>query len=316
MGTVVTTIILILVILGVVGWLFYRKFKNKKEQEEKDKQERDKKEQEKIAEEEESKRREEKSKKEPCCKSLEWFSSKDGLKAFDDYCGAQNYIYEDSEIGKALKESTCRWLVRNKTVKEWDSFYNKIPNSGPFSSNVYDYYVCEIDLGESVSYEKMPFYYFGCLAEAIVRKNNEINETEMAIIIDGLEKISKPFWVDEQGKRVSIELFTKEFILSVNKNPILNYSLNIKCLDLGNKLTGEDEEKVKLFAIILDYLYIYMLNNNSKQNEINLDFLKFIFDNDTYFDEFGIVKKEKIFLNDCFNLTKDDFFKKRIENCD
>ena len=255
-------------------------FVNSKIEEEKQRQEEKRKEEEKRREEEKQRQEEEKRKREeanrfnPDGKSLEWFSSEDGLKT---YCERISLISSSS-------------VEKEKKYPDYD-----------------------FDLVVKVIYEesKLPCIYFKKLVDSIsVQALSYVGTTNL--VINALSILAKPFYVDEDGEPQAITpAYTPEEITSVEKNPILNFVANFKCFELKDDEQGSWEDKYELWSSIIVWLGVYA---QSDKNIIANN--PWIFSNDTYFNDLGVIKKIKAFCKKASELaTNKKYFENLLNEC-
>ena len=260
-------------------------FVNSKIEEEKQRQEEKRKEEEKRREEEKQRQEEEKRKREvanrfnPDGKSLEWFSSEDGLKTYCEYIKAQNYILEEN--------------IKKEKEKKYPDY--------------------DFDLVVKVVYKesKLPCIYFKKLVDSIsVQALSYVGTTNL--VINALSILAKPFYVDEDGEPQAITpAYTPEEITSVEKNPILNFVTNFKCFELKDDEQGSWKDKYELWSSIIVWLGVYA---QSDKNIIANN--PWIFSNDTYFNDLGVIKKVKAFCKKASELaTNKKYFENLLNEC-
>ena len=238
----------------------------------------EKRKQEEQRKEEERKKREEANRFNPNGKSLEWFSSEDGIKTYGEYVKAQNYILEES-------------IKKEKETKYPD----------------YD-----LDIVIKVMHKdaKLPHMFFKSLVNNIdVQALAYVGPTEFLIKVLSIQ--AKPFAIDEDGEPQAISpVYTPEEIVSVNKNPVLNFVTNFKCFELKDDEKGSWKDKYSLWADII----IWLATSTNKEIITNNPW---IFSKETYFNDLGTVKKPKSFYKKCAELsTYKAYFEDKLNECE
>lgn len=232
--------------------------------------------------EEEKRRQEEATRFNPKDKSLEWFGSEDGIQTFHEYIVAQNYLLE--ETIKKEHEATGSGLSLETFISL--SYYRA----------------------------KLPSAYFRNLVDAIDAPVLEyVGPTKL--VVSYLSMQAKPFYIDDDGEPQSIvpEL-TPEEIVSVQKNPVLNYAKNFNCFELADDVQGSFDDKWDLWAHILEWLCLQGSNKDIiAQNP-------WIFSKEVYFNELGTIRKQKGFYKKCIELAADEeskaFFEEQYNECE
>lgn len=242
-----------------------------KQEEEKRRQE-----EEKRKQEEEKRRQEEANRFNPDGKSLQWFSSEDGMKAFNEYITAQNYILEET------------------IKKEHESKYSEYS---------FDVFVSVVHKDA-----KMPSVYFKKLADAIdVQALKYVGPSNL--LANVLSVQAKPFYLDDDGEPQPITSnFTPEEIVSIEKNPALNFVNNFNCFELNNDAQGSWDDKYTLWSNILIWLGVY---GGSDKEIISKN--PWIFSKEVYFNDLGTIRKPKAFYKKCIELTTDEKYKAHFE---
>ena len=242
-----------------------------KQEEEKRRQE-----EERRRQEEEKRRQEEANRFNPDGKSLQWFSSEDGMKSFSEYVTAQNYLFEET------------------IKKEHKSKYSE------YSFNVF----------VSVVHKdaKLPSVYFKKLVDAIdVQALEYVGPTDL--LTDVLSIQARPFYIDDDGEPQALEpAFTPEEIVSIDKNPALNFVKNFTCFELEDDAQGSWESKYALWSDILIWVGVFGGSNKEIISEN-----PWVFSKETYFNDLGIVRNEKGFYKKCIELTTNEEYKARFE---
>lgn len=243
----------------------------------KQEEERKRQEEEQRRREDEKRRQEEANRFNPDGKSLQWFSSEDGIKTFNEYITAQNYLLEET------------------IKKEYESKYSQ--------------YSFEIFVSVFYKDAKVPSVYFKKLADAIdVQALKYVGPTNM--LVEVLSVQSTPFYIDDDGEPQAIEpAFTPEEIVSVDKNPVLNFVKNFDCFELGDNAQGSRGDKFKLWSEILIWLGIF-----SRSDREILSKNPWIFSNEVYFNDLGTVRKPKGFYKKCIELATDEKYKALFED--
>ena len=236
-----------------------------------------KQEEEKRRQEEEKRKREEANRFSPHDKSLQWFSSEDGIKAFNDYVTAQNYFLEET------------------IKKEHESKYSE--------------YSFDVFLSVVHKDAKLPSIYFKKLVAAIdAQALKYVGPSNM--LVDVLCVQAKPFYIDEDGEPQAIEAtFTPEEIVSIDKNPALIFVKNFNCFELSNDAQGSWEDKWELWSSILIWIGVF----SGSDREIISD-NPWLFSKEVYFNDLGTVRKPKGFYKKCMELTTNETYKAFFED--
>lgn len=180
-------------------------------------------EEEKRRQEEEKRRQEEANRFNPEGKSLQWFGSENGIKAFNEYVTVQNYLLEDR-----IKEE-------QKTK---------------FSDSDFDIFIRVVHKDA-----KIPYVYFKKLTEALNVQALKSYTCTTRILIDVLSAQAKPFSLDEDGEpQLSPPAFAPEEIVSTDRNPVLNFVKNFNCFEIKDDAQGSWEDKYMLWSDILIWL--------------------------------------------------------------
>ena len=235
-----------------------------------------KQEEEKRRQEEEKRKREEANRLNPDGKNLEWFCSEDGLKAFGEYITVQNYILEET------------------IKKEKEEKYREY----------------SLDVVVSVFYKdaKIPYYYFKKLISNI--KAQALDYVgPINLLVRVLSTQAKPFYFDEDGEpQIKNSDLTPEEIVSVEKNPVLNFVSNFNCFELKDDTQGSWDDKWQLWSDILIWLGVY--------GDLDKDIISnnpWIFSSDVYFNNLGTVRKPKAFYKKCLELASNkEFFEHKL----
>ena len=241
-----------------------------------------KQEEEKRRQEEEKRKWEEANRFNPDKKNLEWFGSEDGIKTFNEYITAQNYILEE-------------------TIKK--------EHEAKYSEYSFDVFVSIVHKDA-----KMPSVYFKKLVDAI-----DVQVLEYVgpinFLVDVLSVQAKPFYIDDDGEPQSITPdFTPEEIVSIVKNPALNFVKNFNCFELKDDTQGSWRDKYELWSNVLIWLGVY---SGSDKEIISRN--PWVFSKEVYFNELGTIRKAKGFYKKCIELTSDEeykaYFEKKYNEC-
>lgn len=233
-------------------------------------------EQEKQRQEEEKRKREEANRFNPDGKSLEWFTSEDGIKTFNEYITAQNYLLEET------------------IKKEKEEKYNEY----------------ELDIVVNVFHKdaKLPYLFFKKLINNIkAQPLDYVGSINMLIKVLSIQ--AKPFYIDDDGEPQPImRVLTPEEIVCVKKNPVLNYVSNFECFELKDDAQGSWEDKFRLWSTVIIWLGLSSLVDKDIASKN-----PWIFSDDVYFNELGTVKKPKGFYKKCIELaTQKEYFEKKL----
>ena len=250
-----------------------------KQEEEKRRQE-----EEKRKQEEEQRRQEEANRFNPDGKSLQWFGSEDGIKAFGEYITVQNYLFEE------------------RIKKEYESNYSEYD---------FDIYIRVVHKDA-----KIPYVYFKKLADTLNVQALKSHTCTTRILIDVLSTQAKPFWIDEDGEpKPSTPAFTPEEIVSTDKNPTLNFVKNFDCFEIKDDAQGSWQDKYMLWSDILIWIGTH---GDSDKDIISQN--PWIFSKEVYLNEFGMLKKRKAFCKKCIELATTEqhkaYFEKQYNQCE
>lgn len=242
----------------------------------------EKKEAERKRQEEAKRKREEATRLDPKEKPLEWFSSEDGLQAFGQYFTISNYLLEE-KIKKELEDSN-----RNTALEIYAMVYHpeaKLPC-------IYLSYFIQ-SIGAQMLRYVAPADYLNCL----------------------LSIQARPYFINEDGEpEVISPMLSPEVLLSVEKNPLLNYIVNFKNFLFGADERGTAKDKWKILSNMMTWL-----SSMAKDSEI-LAKNPWVFSDEVYFNDVGTVRKEKSFFKQCIDLAGDEetkaFFKHQYEKCE
>ncbi len=216
----------------------------------------------------------------PKGKPLEWFTSEAGLETFKIYTSPQNYMLEDT-----IKEEYKRKYGNSDTSFEV-FFHVYHPN------------------------EKIPSKYFEALIDNI--KVQPLKYVGPCNVLVGLLKImAKSFYINDDGEPEICEpVLSPEQIVSVEKNPVLYFVKNFNIFELKDDALGTFQDKFALYGKILSFLAI----NAAK---IDIAGSQWLFDKNTYINDFGVVRKEKGFLKKCKEVSGfTEYFDEQISQLD
>ena len=241
-----------------------------------------KQEEEKRRQEEAKRKQEEATRFNPDNKPLEWFSSEDGIKTFNEYVTAQNYILE--ETAKQEHES-------------------KHPDVD------FDFFV-------SLFYKnaKLPSIYFKKFVDNIdVQALQFVGTTNLLVRVLSIQ--AKPFYVDDDGEPQSmVPDFTPGEIVSMEKNPALIFVKNFDCFELADDAQGSWDDKWDLWSCILTWIGVF---GGSYEEFVSKN--QWMFSKEVYLNELGTVRKLKGFCKKCIELAADEkskaFFEEKYNEC-
>lgn len=215
-------------------------------------------------------------------KPLEWFISEDGLHAFSQYFTIANYFLEE------------------KVEKEQEA---KSPDTPP-------------EIYAMVYYPdaKLPCIYLSYFIESIGAQLLKYHVPAQYLNLL-LSTQAKPYRMDEDDEPQAIDpMLPPEVLLSVEKNPLLNYIVNFKNFEFGSDERGTAKDK----WMILSEMMIWLCSR-SKDSEI-LAKNPWIFSDKVYFNDVGMVRKEKSFYKQCINLAGDEetktYFEEQYQQCE
>ena len=253
----------------------------RKRQEEVRRKQEEEQEEKRRKEEEEKKKREEARRFNPEDKPTEWFVSADGLETFGQYITIQNYFLE--EEAKRVKET-------------------KYPQ--------YD-----LDVVISVVYPnaKLPSAFFKHFVNSIsAQPLKYVGPTDLLTSILGI--LAKPFQLDDDGEPQACDpALPPEVLLSVEKNPVLNYITNFNCFELADDEKGAWKDKWLLYSCIMNWLAVYACDADILAKN------PWVFSGEVYFNDVGRARKLKGFLKKCIELADDKskaYFEKEYEKCE
>jgi len=242
-----------------------------------------KQEEEKRRQEEAKRKQEEATRFNPDGKSLEWFSSEDGIKTFNEYITAQNYLLEE-------------------TIKK--EHKSKHPDAS-------------LDIFVSVYYKdaKLPSIYFKKLVDNIdVQALQFVGTTNLLVGVLSIQ--AKPFCVDDDGEpQAIVPDLTPEEIVSMEKNPALIFVKNFDCFELTDDAQGSWDDKWELWSSILGWIVTF---GGSYKEFVSKN--QWMFSKEVYFNELGTVRKLKGFYKKCIELAADEeskaFFEEKYNECE
>ena len=242
----------------------------------------EKKEAERKRQEEAKRRREEETRLDPREKPLEWFSSEDGIQAFGQYFTISNYLLEE-KIKKDLKDKNADTALE---------IYAMVYHPEAKLPCIYLSYFIK-SIGAQMLRYVAPADYLNCL----------------------LSIQARPYFINEDGEpEVISPMLSPEVLLSVEKNPLLNYIVNFKNFLFGADERGTAKDKWKILSNMMTWL-----SSMAKDSEI-LAKNPWVFSDEVYFNDVGTVRKEKSFFKQCIDLAGDEetkaYFKHQYEKCE
>ena len=242
----------------------------------------EKKEAERKRQEEAKRKREEATRLNPKEKPLAWFSSEDGLQAFGLYFTISNYLLEE-EITEEQKA--------NKPDIELEIYAMVYHPEAKLPCIYLSYFIESID-AQMLRYVA-PANYLNCM----------------------LSIQARPYLINEDGEPEVINpMLPPEVLLSVEKNPLLNYIVNFKNFLFGTDERGTAKDKWMILSNMMTWL-----SSRAKDSEI-LAKNPWVFSDEVYFNDVGTVRKEKSFYKKCIELAGDEetkaYFKSRYEKCE
>lgn len=210
-------------------------------------------------------------------KSLSWFASEAGLEAFKVYTTPQNYILQES-IEKEREEK-------------------------------YSEYSLDIVISVKNKDAKLPYVYFKNLINNIKVQPLEYDSVS-DMIVNVLCIQAKPYELDEDGEPHAIETpLTPAELVSIEKNPVLNFVSNFNCFLLKDDEMGQRTEKWDLYCSI-----IFFLSFESLVDKDVISKNQWIFERSTYFNDLGTVRKKKGFLKKAIELSSNrKYFEKELK---
>lgn len=203
------------------------------------------------------------SKKGPIGKPIEWFSSEAGLESYAMYVSQQNFMSEDKYVEGFHKEQPDYdlWALLNVI-----HYGDMIPNT-----------------------------YFMALACAINVQPMNIQGPNSAVVMF-LKDMAKPYTVNEDGEpEARTTDLTPEQIVSVEKNPLLYFVKHFNVFEIADDSLGTAKDKITLYLDILTYIATVI----TVTKDFNINEHQWLFNKDTYLNDFGMIKKEKGFLKKC-----------------
>lgn len=212
-------------------------------------------------------------------KSLEWFCSDDGLKAFKEYITPQNYFLEET----IEKEKETKY--GNYTLKTVVDIFHKDA--------------------------KIPYVFFRNLIDNIkVQALEYVGPIELLIKVLSIQ--AKPFYIDEDGEPQTITAcMSPEEIVSIEKNPVLSFVTNFNCFKLADDVQGSWNDKYGLWSEMITWLGAKCILDREILSEN-----PWVFEKETYFNDLGTVRKSKSFYKKCIELSSDkDYFENLLNEC-
>lgn len=219
----------------------------------------------------------------PKGKPLDWFSSKEGMEALKEYTSVKSFMLQE----------------RYKKEYLGDEFWRK---------RTFTFY-----LSQSYKNEMLPLIYFEWLT-TVVSRANELSYCREGddILKDALCLQAQPFTLDEDGEpQPKNPIYSLDEIVSTEKNPLLYFYSKFKLFTFENDDQGSEEDKSKVYTIIMQFI--------ANQCIFDKDIIsknRWIFEENTYFNEMGIVRKVKGFLKKCAELSVNNsqYFHDLLEN--
>jgi hypothetical protein len=211
-------------------------------------------------------------------KDLAWFSSEAGLEALKAYTTPQGYTLEES-------------IEKEKESKHPD-------------------YSLGIVIDVFHKDAKVPYTYFNSLVRNIKAQPLEyVGPIELLIKVLSVQ--AQPFYLDDDGEPQAKETEMKPAeIVSVERNPVLNFVSNFNCFLLKDDEKGSWEDKWHLYSLVLIFLGF--------ESSIDADVLAkngWIFEPSTYFNDLGTVRKEKGFIKKAIELSSDkNYFEDKLKD--
>lgn len=198
-------------------------------------------------------------------KNLEWFSSEEGLESFKRHMTVQNYLLED----------VC--------VAEFEKKYE---------GKRYDGYSFQIFMDVYHKGANLPCVYFEALAAALnVQPLNIIGLLEYFVL--AMKIVGRPFAFNEDGDpELCSPILEAEQLLSVEKNPLLNFVKNFNVFTIRDDALGSVNDKYDVYINVIKFI-----GNNIQH--ISIEENQWLFDKNTYLNDFGTVRKLKGFLKKC-----------------
>lgn len=196
----------------------------------------------------------------PQNKPIEWFSSKAGLNAYSTYITAQNYMLADTYAAEFKRRNPdCSYEI-----------FLEVYHKGA----------------------KLPDTYFRSLVDAINVQPLTIVGPNKALVMF-LKECAKPYKINEDGEPEARKTdLTPEQIVTVDKNPLLYFVKNFNVFDIKDDALGTAIDKNKLYIAALTFIAVCI-------GDIEIEKQQWLFDKDTYLNDFGTVRKEKGFLKKC-----------------
>lgn len=232
---------------------------------------------------EEAKRKhEEATRLNPKEKPLEWFTSEDGLFTFSQYFTIQSYFLEE-KIKKEQEEQS--------------------PDTAP-----------EIYAMVYHPTAKLPCIYLSYFIESIgAQMLKYVAPAEFSSKM--LRILAMPYSIGEDGEpHATPPVLPPEVLLSVEKNPMLNYIVNFKSFNFGADERGSAQDKWTILSCMIGWL-AHRVNDPEV-----LAKNPWVFSDEVYLNDLGMVRKEKSFYKQCIDLADDEqtraYFEKRYEKCE
>lgn len=200
----------------------------------------------------------------PKGKVLSWFASEEGLETLKLYTTPQNYMLEDT--------------YKNEHQRKYSDY--------------------DFDLFMRIVHKdaKVPSLYFKALVDSIeVQPLEFVGPSETLVLI--LKEMAKPYTINDDGEpELCKTILTPEEIVSVDKNPVLYFVKNFNVFKIEDDALGSAGDKYALYIETMKFLAILADVFKIEENQ-------WLFDKNTYLNDFGTVRKKKGFLNKCKELS-------------
>lgn len=208
-------------------------------------------------------------------KPLDWFASEEGLEAYKIYMTPQNYILQERVLKRYKSIRTNSDYFLDMDFFERD--YLPMANAGA----------------------KLPQRYFYALLKRIKAAPLK-NPFVFDLILAALQLMAKPYVINDDGEpELCATVLTPEQIVSIDKNPLLYFVKNFNVFKMKDDDMGQGIDKFYAFNAVVQFIFQFV-------NEIEMEETKWLFDKDTYLNDFGMVRKIKGFIKKCKELTGND----------
>lgn len=222
----------------------------------------------------------------PKGKPLEWFSSEEGMESCKKHTTPQNFMLEVTYMKEFEK--------KNPNEPKYDDI------SFPIFLQVY----------HNAADAMLPCFYFKALANAIKVQPLQIRGV-FEWFIDFMKIMAQPFTINDDGEPEACQpLLTPEEIVSVEKNPLLNFVKNFDVFVIEDDELGSAADKYALYWSVMKFLAATVRETVIEENQ-------WLFDKGTYLNDFGTVRKRKGFLKQCKELSNfPEYFDVEISKLD